>query len=115
MKPCLSAATCVLLLSSSILLPAQVSAQQEGTALVGGTYVGEWPDGRSLTVTTRMLTPDMITLQRQSYSSTPVTYRRVEPGRFRDRNGNSLIVMGPTRIEWVDDKGRNRVTFDRAE
>ncbi|WP_417210011.1 hypothetical protein [Antarctobacter sp.] len=84
-------------------------------ALVSGTYVGQWRDGPPLVETVQMVTPDMITLQRHSYASSPVTFRLVAPGVFRDRDGNLLTLVSATRLIWTDRQGQTAVTFDRAD
>ncbi len=84
-------------------------------AVVSGVYTGQWRDGRILIQTVTMITPDMITLQRHAYSSSPVTYRRAQPDLFRDRNGNTLTLIGAERLIWRDGAARNEVTYDRAD
>jgi hypothetical protein len=95
--------------------PAMVIAESHYRALVSGTFVGHWHDGRPMLETIQMVTPDMITMQRHSYSSSPVTFRLIDAGVFRDRDGNILTLVSATRIRWTDKHGRNTVTFDRVE
>ncbi|SMX50788.1 hypothetical protein [Maliponia aquimaris] len=92
---------------------AQAEAGQVG--LVSGTYVGTWVDGRRLVVTAQMLTQDMITLQRHAYSSAPVTFRRVAPTLFQDRDGNTLTLVSPVHLVWRDLRGRTPVSYAREE
>jgi hypothetical protein len=94
--------------------PAGVAEIHHGV-LVSGLYSGQWGDGRTMVETVQMVTPDMITLQRHVYSSSPVTFRRVEAGLFRDRQGNTLTLLSATRIRWTDSGGRHSVTFDRTD
>ncbi|MGP6089807.1 hypothetical protein [Antarctobacter jejuensis] len=91
--------------------PSMDIAQQ---ALVSGRYSGQWHDGRTLAQTIVMITPDMITLQRHAYSSTPVTFRRVEPDLFRDRDGNTLTLIDPERVIWRDRAGDLSVVYTRT-
>ncbi|WP_323771252.1 hypothetical protein [Antarctobacter sp.] len=90
-------------------------ADNPHAALVSGTYVGHWRDGPPLVETVQMVTPDMITLQRHNYASSPVTLRLVAPGVFRDRDGNLLTLVSATRLIWTDRQGQTTVTYDRAD
>lgn len=91
-----------------------LAAETPIVALVSGTYVGQWSDGKPIIQMIQMLTPDMITTQRRAYSSSPVTFRLVGAGIFRDRHGNTLTLVSATRIRWADSEGRNSVLFDRS-
>ena len=121
MRPCPTAALIGAVLSQ--LAPTALPAEPLPVApppfekpqevLVSGQYAAEWPEGHRLVVTIQMVTPDLITLQRHSYSSVPVTFRRVDKGVFRDRQGNSLSLQGPARLTWTDPTQEISVTFQR--
>lgn len=119
MRPCLTPA----LIGAVFLAPAALSAEplpvdpvpfeDPQEVPVSGTYAADWPEGQRLIVTIQMVTPDLITLQRHSYSSLPVAFRRVDKRLFRDRKGNSLSLQSPTRMTWTDRNQETSVTFRR--
>ncbi|WP_306044989.1 hypothetical protein [Nioella sp. MMSF_3534] len=73
--------------------------------ITGGTYLGQWADGQELRQILRVIGPDLITLQRQGYSSPPVPYHRIALDRFQSGNGNSLTVISATRLRWTNANG----------
>jgi hypothetical protein len=77
----------------------------EQAGLTPGTYLGQWTDGQVLRQILRVIGPDMITLQRQGYSSPPVPYHRIALDRFQSGNGNSLTVISATRLRWTNFNG----------
>jgi hypothetical protein len=79
--------------------------------ITGGTYLGHWTDGQELRQILRVIGPDMITLQRQGYSSPPVPYHRIAQDRFQSGNGNSLTVISATRLRWTNANGTS-VIYD---
>lgn len=90
------------------LLPAQPAGRTTQVASAGitpGTYLGQWSDGRELRNTLRVISPDMITLQRQGYSTAPLPYHRIGPTRFQSGTGNNLTVLGPARLRWTNAAG----------
>ena len=95
-------------------LPPQSSASAvHQTGIEPGLYRGEWPDGRILTETLRVIGPDMITLQRQGYSTPPLPFRRTSLAQFRNANGSTLTVETPTRLRWTNSGGGNVVIYTR--
>lgn len=92
----------------SDLLPSHSATRSADTAETGitpGTYLGQWSDGSELRNILRVIGPDMVTLQRQGYSSPPVPYQRIAQDRFQSGNGNSLTVIGATRLRWTNANG----------
>lgn len=85
--------------------PATRSVPEAQGGLIQGTYLGQWTDGQELRQILRVIGPDMITLQRQGYSSPPVPYQRVARDRFQNSTGNSLIVLADTRLSWTSSRG----------
>ena len=85
--------------------PATRSTQATGAGVTPGTYLGQWSDGSALRNTLRVISPDMITLQRQGYSTPPVPYHRIAQDRFQSGTGNSLTVVDPTRLRWTNSSG----------
>ena len=81
------------------------TAQAAQAGVTPGTYLGQWSDGRALRNSVRVIGPDMITLQRQGYSTPPVPYHRIAQDRFQSGNGNSLTVITATRLRWTNASG----------
>ncbi|MGI3183587.1 hypothetical protein [Nioella aestuarii] len=84
--------------ATSTVLPMQ-------TGITPGTYLGQWSDGSDLRNILRVIGPDMITLQRQGYSSPPVPYQRVAEDRFQSGTGHTVTMLSPTRLRWTSPGG----------
>ncbi|MCB1390273.1 MAG: hypothetical protein KDK12_14205 [Rhodobacteraceae bacterium] len=98
---------------AQVPLPGPPASQPfQSSAFVPGTYLGLWQDGRPLYESLRVVSEDMITMQRHEYSSQPVPFYRIAAGVYRNANGSTLTVITPTQLRWANNIGGNIVTYN---
>ena len=85
--------------------------QARTAGFVPGDYTAHWEDGRELVDTILILSPDLITLQRQGSSGAPQTFQRIDAGLFRNSAGATLTVLTPTELVWADATGEISVLY----